>query len=115
MQAHGFDMEKAVEAYFLCNRNEEQAINCLMANPDGIGNSGSVSLLIPCLIGPLILSHFKAVRQEPPGQVPNHATSRRTVPKFTPTLEDAMAVKRVGAITPNAWPKSEVLTLILSR
>jgi hypothetical protein len=97
MQAHGFDMQKAVEAYFLCNRNEEQAINCLMANPDGIGNSGSVSLLIPCLIGPLILSHFKAVRQEAPNQVPNHATSQRTVPKFSLTLEDGRALMNVSA------------------
>jgi hypothetical protein len=57
MQALGFDKGKAIEAYIFCNRNEQQAINCLIANPNGIENSGSVSLSLPWLIGPLTLNH----------------------------------------------------------
>ena len=97
MQTLGFEREKAVEAYILCNRNEEQSINCLMANPNGIGDSGFVSLLLSCFIEPLILNHFEAVQRETPGQVPNNATSQRTVHKFTLTLEEGRALMSVSA------------------
>ena len=96
MQALGFDGEKAIEAYLICNRNEEQAINCLIADPNGLNNSGFVSLSPPCLIWPLILIHFKVVRREAPDQVQNHATSR-TVRKFALTVEEIKALARVSA------------------
>ena len=96
MQALGFDGEKAMEAYFLCNRNEEQAINCLFANPNGLDKAGFVSLSPPCLIWALILNDFKVIRREAPDQVPNHDTSN-TVRKFALTAEERRALARVSA------------------
>jgi hypothetical protein len=96
LQALGFDLQIAIEAYFLTDRNEEQAIYCLIANPNGIGNSGFLGLSLPCLMGPLVLDHFTAVRWEAPVQVPNHATSR-TVGEFALTGQESRAITRVSS------------------
>ena len=64
LQALGFDEQKAVGAYLICDKNEQHAINYLIENPDGLDGSGFVSLSPPMPYLGLNIKWFQGVSTE---------------------------------------------------